>query len=105
MKMIIIRTVRKLVINDEVEEDLFVVVFENEALSGVDDELEPNPIELKIPSSKELDDLLDEDDIFELLLNILELLFFPKLKKNTKYKTITKTNMPSMTGFIKKEFI
>jgi len=98
-------TVRKFVINEEVDDELFIVVLDNEVLAGPDDVLDPKPIELKIPSSKELDDELGKDDISGLLLNILELLFFPKLKKNIKYKTITNTNMPSITGFIKKEFI
>jgi hypothetical protein len=105
MKITIMSRVRKFVINEEEDDDLFVTVLDNDAVPGSDDELEPNPIELNIPSSKEFDDEPDEDDIFELLLNILELLFFPKLKKKTKYKTITKANIPMITGFINNEFI
>jgi hypothetical protein len=99
MKIIV---VKKFVINDNVDEELFCAL-DNDIFVVLDDPqglvvLEPNPIELNIPSSKELGELFnelfdEENDIFGLLLNIDELLFFPKLKKNTKYKTITTTNI------------
>uniref|UniRef100_A0A6C0DF93 Uncharacterized protein n=1 Tax=viral metagenome TaxID=1070528 RepID=A0A6C0DF93_9ZZZZ len=89
MKIITIITVRKTVINDELGEDLFDEL--NKDIPFVDDDtgvlvLEPNPIELNIPSSKEFEEDVegDEYDIFGLLLNIHELLFFPKLKKREK---------------------
>jgi hypothetical protein len=83
-KMIV---VKKLVINDNVDEDCFDVL-DNDISFVIDDTgdvlLEPNPIELNIPSSKEFEEDVegDENDIFGLLLNIHELLFFPKLKKH-----------------------
>ena len=83
-------TVKKFVINDNVDEELFGAL-DNDILLVLDDKkgddlLEPNPIELNIPSSKEFDEDVegDENDIFGLLLNIHELLFFPKLKKRQK---------------------
>jgi hypothetical protein len=95
---------------DNIDEELFGAL-DNDILLVLDDEngdvvLEPNPIELNIPSSKEFDELFnelfdEENDIFGLLLNIHELLFFPKLKKNTKYKTITTANIQINIGFVK----
>ena len=86
-KMIV---VKKFVTNDNVGEDLFELL-DNDIPFVEDDDredvlLEPNPIELNIPSSKEFDEDVegDENDIFGLLLNIHELLFFPKLKKDKK---------------------
>ncbi len=81
--------------NDDVDEELFVPLLDKERVPWIDDALEPNPIELNIPSSKEFDELFnelfdEEYDISWLLLNILELLFFPKLKKtqNIKFRII-----------------
>jgi hypothetical protein len=55
-----------------------------------------------INSRTKYNELFDEEnDIFGLLLNIHELLFFPKLKKNTKYKTITTANIQINIGFVK----
>ena len=83
-------TLNKFVTNDIVKEELFGSP-ENDILLVLDDNkgdvlLEPNPIELNIPSFKEFDEDVegDENDIFGLLLNIHELLFFPKLKKDKK---------------------
>jgi hypothetical protein len=73
--------VKKFVTNDNVGEDLFDVLDKDILLVEDDDDdvaLEPNPIELNIPSSKEFEEDVegDENDIFGLLLNIHELLFF-----------------------------
>ena len=73
--------VKKFVTHDNVGEDLFDVLDKDILLVEDDDDdvaLEPNPIELNIPSSKEFEEDVegDENDIFGLLLNIHELLFF-----------------------------
>jgi hypothetical protein len=87
MKIKKIIVVKKFVINDNVDDELFDVL-DNDIPFVIDDTgdvlVEPNPIELNIPSSKEFEEDLvgDENDIFGLLLNIHELLFFPKLKKH-----------------------
>ena len=90
MKIKKIIVVKKFVINDNIDEELFGAL-DNDILLVLDDKkgdvlVEPNPIELNIPSSKEFEEDLvgDENDIFGLLLNIHELLFFPKLKKRHK---------------------